>query len=164
VQRFVTTSLSEMLSEARKYGLALTTANQYLGQLTGKTLEAVMGNVGTSVIFRCSPDDARDLAAYTKPRFDAQALMDLDRFQAVVKLQVGGQTQTAFNLMTLPPPEMPEDAAAREQRIRQQSSDRYTPKRKTEVLDWLKERYPRRRVPTGAKDTQVEDVNFYDPQ
>lgn len=161
VQRFVTTSLSEMLSEARKYGLSLTIANQYLGQLTGKTLEAVMGNVGTNVIFRCSPDDARDLAAYTKPHFDAQALMDLDRFQAVVKLQVQGATQPAFNLLTLPPLEQREDGEAREARIRQQSRTQYTPKTRAEVLDWLRDRYPRRRVP-AVEATPADEATFYE--
>ncbi len=168
VQRFVTTSLSEMLSEARKHNLALITANQYLGQLTGKTLEAVMGNVGTTVIFRCSPDDARDLAAYTRPQFDAQALTELDRFQAVVKLQVQGSTQPAFSLRTLAPLGDEDNAAQqqaaveRERYLRQESSARYTPLRREEVLAWLKERYPRRRSAAPTDATTGEESSFYE--
>lgn len=162
VQRFVTTSLSEMLSEARKYNLSLITANQYLGQLTGKTLEAVMGNVGTSVIFRCSPDDARDLASYTKPEFDAQDLVDLNRFQTIVKMQVQGQTQPSFKLLAMPPLPVPEDALAREQRIRHQSMTTYTPKSRAEVLAWLKDRYPRRRVVSVSDAPSSDETTFYE--
>lgn len=101
VQKFVTTSLPVLYSEARKYGLALTTASQFLGQLEGRTLEAVMGNVGTTIAFACSPDDAKAVATYMKPNFDTQGLLNLDRFQAAVKLQVQGLTQPAFSLLTL---------------------------------------------------------------
>ncbi|MEO8391730.1 MAG: DUF87 domain-containing protein [Chloroflexota bacterium] len=162
VQRFVTTSLPEMLSEARKYGLSLITANQYLGQLTGKTLEAVMGNVGATVIFRCSPEDAHDLAAYTQPQFDAQALLELHRFQAVVKTQINGQSMPAFNLFTKPPVKMLGDADEREQRIRQQSIATYTPKSREEVLAWLKERYPRRRATATPSEATPDEARFYD--
>lgn len=168
VQRFVTTSLSEMLSEARKHHLSLVTANQYLGQLTGKTLEAVMGNVGTTVIFQCSPDDARDLAAYTQPQVDAQGLLALNRFQATVKLQVNGQTQPAFTLSPLPPLEdeaneaEKQAAVEREQCLRQESVARYTPKSREEVLAWLKARYPRRRNPASEDTASGEDSTFYE--
>lgn len=161
VQKFVTTSLPEMLSEARKYGLSLTTANQFLGQLSGRTLEAMMGNVGTTVLFRCSPEDTQALAAYTRPQFDAQQLVDLPRFQATVKLQVDGEVQPAFSLTTLPPLEQPEDGAERERQIRDMSIARYTPKSREEVLNWLKERYPRRRKASVVEPT--EEASFYEP-
>lgn len=161
VQKFVTTSLSEMLSEACKYGLSLTTANQFLGQLTGKTLEAVMGNVGTTVVFRCSPEDTHSLATYMKPEFRVQDLLDLDRFQAVVKLQINGYTQPAFSLHTLPPIPTPDDAISREQYLRKLSIQGYTPKNRETVLTWLKERYPRRAAPIREAVTE-EDASFYE--
>lgn len=144
VQRFATTSLDVMFSESRKYGLSLTVANQFLGQLEGKTLDSVMGNVGTSVVFRCSPQDTRTLAAYMKPEYDASGLLNLDRFQAAVKMQVGDKTQPAFTLMTLPPLDVPENSAEHEARIREASIQNYTPRSKNEVMDWLRKRYPRR--------------------
>jgi hypothetical protein len=160
VQRFVTTSLPDMFSEARKYGLSLTTANQFLGQLTGKTLDAVIGNVGTTVVFRCGHDDASALATYMKPQFSAQDLMDLDRFEAVIKMQVEGQTQPAFSLLPFTPLPVPEDAAEREARIRQCSITTYTPKSREEVLAWLRERYPRRKLATVKPSG--DDESFYD--
>src|SRR5690606_11791792 len=92
VQNFVTTSLDKVFSEARKYGLSLTVANQYLKQLTGSTLEAMMSNVGAMVAFQCGLDDARHLAPYLAPGFTAEDLVNLDKYQAAVKLRVMGET------------------------------------------------------------------------
>jgi hypothetical protein len=161
VQRFVTSALDELLSEARKYGLSLTIANQFLGQLTGKTLDAVMGNVGASIIFQCSPDDTGTLAPYVKPEFTAQELLNLDRYHAVVKLQVHGQTQPAFSLRTFLPLDPMTDGREREQSIRRRSAERYTPKRRDEVLAWLHERYPR--PSRSAQQPELsEEETFYD--
>ena len=143
VQKFVTTSLSDMFSEARKFGLSLVTANQFLGQLTDKMLESVMGNVGTTVVFRCSPDDGQTLAAYMRPEYKAHQLVNLDRYEAVVKMQVYGETQPAFSLLTLEPPPEDKESAAREAHLRQLSRELYTPKPRREVLDWLSRRYRR---------------------
>src|SRR5258706_3145686 len=51
-QNFATESFATILSEARKYRLALTLANQYLGQLDEQTALALFGNVGTLVSFQ----------------------------------------------------------------------------------------------------------------
>jgi len=167
VQDFVTTSLDEMLSEARKYGLSLTTAHQFLGQLEGKTLDAVMGNVGTSVMFACSPEDKNKLATYTKPYFTADQLTDLDRFQAVVKMQTQGQTQPAFSLSTLPPLPIPPDSEERAERIRQLSIKTYTPKTRQQVIDELSSRYPRKAPSNGVEQEKNQpkkddDSEFYE--
>ncbi len=103
VQNFVTTSLSQMLSEAGKFGLRLVVANQFLRQLEGVTLEAVMGNVGTTVMFGLGPKDATALAPFVKPVHTSDDLVNLDRFQAIVKMQTSGKTLPAFSLSTLPP-------------------------------------------------------------
>jgi hypothetical protein len=127
VQNFITTSLSTMFSEAAKYALSLTVANQFLRQLEGATLEAVIGNTGTTVMFACGAQDAQDLSAYIKPTFDHQTLLNLDRFQTIVKMQHQGKTLPAFSMQTLPPPEIPADAAERTQRIRQAAYERQAP-------------------------------------
>ena len=125
VQNFIATSLSKIFSEAGKYGLSLTVANQYLKQLEGETLEALMGNVGTTLSFRVGPQDARALNAFVTPHFTTEALTNLDRFAAVVKMQLDGQTMPAFSLRTAPPLPKPPDAAERIERIRQHSRKHY---------------------------------------
>ena len=134
VQNFVTSSLSVMFSEAAKYSLSLTVANQFLSQLEGGTLDAILGNTGTTIMFRSGVKDATDLGKYIQPTFDSQALMELDRFQTVVKMQHGGQTLPAFSMVTPPPPEKPDDANETAQRIRQQSRDEYTAPKPTQTF------------------------------
>lgn len=159
VQNFVTTSLDKAFSEARKFKLSLTVANQYLQQLAGNTLEALMGTVGAMIVFQCGLDDARRLAPYMAPEFTAEDLLNLDKYQAAVKLRVAGETQPAFSLTTLPPrtadtfgPEGREACLERERRIRERSHDHYTPMTCEEVLAWLAERYPRRGKAAGMAD------------
>jgi hypothetical protein len=146
VQNFVTTSLDEALAAALKYGLHLTIANQYLGQLKGKTLESVMGNVGASVVFQIGLNDARLLASHFRPEFEADALGNLELYHAAVKTRLGRETLPAFSLETRPAPgdASSEIARAREQYIRTRSIEQYTPKTLNEVLGWLSARYPRK--------------------
>ncbi len=142
VQNFIATSLSKVFSEAGKYGLSLTVANQYLKQLEGDTLEALMGNVGTTIIFRVGPEDARALTSFVKPQFNVEDLTNLDRFATVVKMQLAGETLPAFSMVTNPPLEVPEGAGERIERIRQHSRKTYG-RPKAEVEAELLSRYDR---------------------
>jgi len=142
VQNFVTTSLSKMFSEVGKYGLSLVVANQFLSQLqsaTGDTLEAILGNVGTSIIFRVGTPDDKALVAHVEPNFTNQDLLNLDRFHTVVKMQAGGQTQDAFSMKTLPPLEPDGNFEDRVNRIKQRSRDTYA-RPVAEVNEELKQR------------------------
>src|SRR5690606_37825532 len=51
-QNVATDSFAVILSEARKYGLNLTVANQYVNQMTPIVRDAVFGNVGSLISFR----------------------------------------------------------------------------------------------------------------
>ena len=67
-QNFTTVeSLASILSEARKYRLALTLAHQYTAQLGDELRAAVFGNVGTIVCLRVGFEDARILAEQLNP-------------------------------------------------------------------------------------------------
>ncbi len=145
VQKFVTTSLDVVLSEARKFGLSLTIANQYLGQLTGRTLEAVMGNVGTHIVFRPGSEDAKSLGVHMRPQFQGESLVSLDRYTAATKLQNEGAVQPAFTLYAPPPLEKTEDAEAQADRLRKQAIEQARLQSKAEIMAWLKDRYPRRK-------------------
>ena len=61
VQLFADGRFGELLAEARKFGLSLTLAHQYAGQLPDAILEAVLGNVGTTIAFRLGSPDAERL-------------------------------------------------------------------------------------------------------
>ena len=50
-QNFATDAFAVILSEARKYRLALIVANQYTTQLTENIRDAIFGNVGSILTF-----------------------------------------------------------------------------------------------------------------
>jgi type IV secretory pathway TraG/TraD family ATPase VirD4 len=61
-QNFATDSFADILSEARKWGLALCLSHQFLYQLPPNLRQAVLGNVGTLIAFRVGAEDAAALA------------------------------------------------------------------------------------------------------
>ncbi len=141
VQNFVTSALETVFSEARKYRLAMTVAHQHFHQLSSETFHAIMGNVGTTVVFRTNVDDAQKLAPYTQPQFGVSELVKLDKYRAAVKTQLQGETQDAFLLMPAPPPREPAGAVDRELRLRELSAVHYTPQTRQMVTAWLQQRY-----------------------
>lgn len=102
-QSFVTGSFSELLAEARKYGLGLVLAHQHLGQLEDRLRHALFGNVGSRVIFSVGSEDAAVLAAEVEPELDAHDLVSLAARQMVVRLAVGAEITRPFTALSLPP-------------------------------------------------------------
>jgi len=51
-QNVVTQTFENILSEARKYGINLTVAHQYVGQIIQRVHQAVLGNCGSVITFR----------------------------------------------------------------------------------------------------------------
>ncbi len=104
-QNFATESFATILSEARKYGLYLTMANQYVAQMPEEVRDAVFGNVGSMVTFRVGADDATSLAKYFEPVFEPVDLVNLDKQHIYVSMSIDGQTSPPFSAMTLRLPE-----------------------------------------------------------
>ena len=102
-QNFATESFSVILSEARKYNLNLTIANQYITQMPEIVRDAVFGNAGTIVAFRVGGTDADFLVKEYEPVFEANDLVNLDKYHVYIKLLINGITKPAFSARTLPP-------------------------------------------------------------
>ena len=100
-QNFATDSFATILSEARKYGLNLTVANQYISQMSYTVRDAVFGNVGTMISFRVSADDAPILAKQFEPNFEAIDLLQMHNRNFVVNMVIGGEKTPAFSARTL---------------------------------------------------------------
>ena len=116
-QNFATDSFATILSEARKYRLNLTMANQYVAQMPETVRDAVFGNVGTTVAFQVGLDDAEPLMrAFGGEDVLAESdLMNLPKYGVYAKLLVDGMPTAAFSARTLPPkPHDPEAAQSRE--------------------------------------------------
>ena len=108
-QNFATDSFAVILSEARKYGLNLTVANQYIAQMTDPVRDAVFGNVGTTISFRVSADDAPILSKQFEPTFEAQDLLQMNNRNFVISMIINGEKVPAFSATTLNIPHTPKD-------------------------------------------------------
>jgi len=112
-QNFATDSFATILSEARKYGLNLTVANQYISQMSEAVRDAVFGNVGTIVCFRISPDDAPFLQKYFEPQFEAGDLIQQHSRFFVTTMMINDEKAPAFSAKTLNLPPPPDDLTSR---------------------------------------------------
>jgi hypothetical protein len=127
-QNFASETFGTMLSEARKYGVAITMAHQYLDQLPPAMRAAVFGNVGTMISFRVGIDDGRQLAPEFYPAFSADDLTNLPKFTAGVKLLVDGLAVRPFSMRTIFEPNVGiSETIAR--RAREQSRQTYGKRR-----------------------------------
>jgi Type IV secretion-system coupling protein DNA-binding domain len=100
-QNFATDSFAVILSEARKYALNLTIANQYISQMEETVRSAVFGNVGTIITFRVSPDDSPFLVKYFEPQFEAGDLSNFHNRNFVTSMSINGEKAAAFSGTTL---------------------------------------------------------------
>ena len=108
-QNFATDSFAVILSEARKYGLNLTVANQYISQMSDNVRDAVFGNVGTMMSMRVSPEDAPILAQQFAPQFEAQDILQMNNRHFVCTMMINGEKTPAFSGTTLRLPEANHD-------------------------------------------------------
>jgi hypothetical protein len=104
-QNFATDSFATILSEARKYGLNLTVANQYISQMGETVRDAVFGNVGTMISFRVSADDSPILSKQFEPQFEPNDLLQMHNRHFVINMVINGEKSPAFSAttLTLPP-------------------------------------------------------------
>lgn len=100
-QNFATDSFATILSEARKYALNLTVANQYISQMNDTVRNAVFGNVGTMITFRVSADDAPILAKQFEPQFEPNDLLQMHNRNFIVNMVINGEKSPAFSARTL---------------------------------------------------------------
>jgi hypothetical protein len=107
-QNVASTTFSAMLSEARKYGLSMVLANQYLRQLRltssytrvdmDHLVDAVLGNVGTIVCFQGGREDAQRMALemavperLLMPGGEGNPILNLPSYQALLSTVGGGK-------------------------------------------------------------------------
>jgi type IV secretory pathway TraG/TraD family ATPase VirD4 len=104
-QNFATDSFCSILSEARKYHLALIMAHQYIKQLEKKNdtsiRDAVFGNVGTMMSFKVGADDAEYMAKEYAPVLTEQDVLGIANYKAYIKLNIKNTTSRPFSLETI---------------------------------------------------------------
>ncbi|HUW71827.1 MAG TPA: CxxC-x17-CxxC domain-containing protein [Candidatus Humimicrobiaceae bacterium] len=165
-QNFATDAFINILSEARKYRLCLTLANQYLGQLeemtpagrSTKVRDAVFGNVGTIVCFRIGAEDAEFLEKEFIPEFTIDDLVNLGKYNIYLRLMINGLAGRPFSAETLSPIPIPEKSSR--EKIIKVSRERYGTQRKIieeKISKWTEVLKP----PT---ETKPDSSVLYDAQ
>lgn len=142
-QNFATDSFATILSEARKYGLNLTVANQYISQMSDTVRDAVFGNVGTMISFRVSADDSPILAKQFEPQFEPNDLLQMHNRNFIVNMVINGEKAPAFSAKTLNLPEPQDDNTGR-------------------IIQWTRERYsqPREVIEQSISDRILPPENL----
>jgi hypothetical protein len=97
-QNFATPDFAQILSEARKYRLSLTVANQFIGQMDEEVKNAVFGNVGSLISFRVGVTDANYLQHEFQPVFNENDLINIDKYNAYIKTIVGNEPVKPFSV------------------------------------------------------------------
>jgi len=97
-QNFATPDFAQILSEARKFGLSLTVANQFIGQVEEDVKNAIFGNVGTLLAFRVGVTDANYLQHEYQPTFSETDLINVERFNVYVKTIVDNEPAPSFSM------------------------------------------------------------------
>lgn len=101
-QNFATDSFIKILSEARKYRLNLTLANQYIAQIPEEVRAAIFGNAGNMMSFIVGAQDAEHLQREFGDQYSQEDLVSLGRYQVICKLMIDNQICRPFPAHTLP--------------------------------------------------------------
>ena len=105
-QSFTTLSVANMVSELRKYGVGLILAHQHLFQLEPEVRHAVLGNVGSLVMFRLGVEDAHIMAREVAPWFAWEDIIQLPNHDIYCKLMIDGAPSRSFSATTIPPKQL----------------------------------------------------------
>ncbi|RPH52424.1 MAG: DUF87 domain-containing protein [Desulfobacteraceae bacterium] len=98
-------NITELLSEARKYRMGLILSTQYAAQLAekpsaNKFLSAIIGNVGSLIIFRLGQEDARLMAPVLHPQFNTMDIVGLPNFQGYARMHTSEDSVPPFSFVT----------------------------------------------------------------
>jgi len=152
-QNVTTDSISTILSEARKYKLSLNVAHQFIAQLDQKTKDSVFGNVGSMAVFRVGSDDAEFLKSQFEPVFGASDIMNIDNYNAYIKVLSGGMPMKPFNMETI---ESPSGDVDKVQALKEISYQKYGGNR-AEIEREILGKYKKE---SGKTDNPFGDVNI----
>lgn len=97
-QNFATPSFTQMLSEARKYKLFLTMAEQSTSQQDDyRMVDVILANVGTVISFRSgNPSDEKKLLPYFRPYLEEGDIASLPSFNFYIRISAV-KIQEAFS-------------------------------------------------------------------
>ncbi len=100
---FTTDSVSELLSETRKYKLGVVLSQQHTQQSSDTVFASIMGNVGTLICFRVGAADTSLLSAQLGG-VESRFMINQPNYRAFVRMMIDGEPAKIFTMTTLPAP------------------------------------------------------------
>lgn len=125
-QNFATDAFIKILSEARKYRLDLTLANQYISQIPEEVQKAIFGNCGNIINFVMGADDAQAFTKEYGDLYTSEDLVSLDRYQIVNKITIDNVISRPFPAYTL---SLAKSSNNNRKKVIKVSRERYSKKR-----------------------------------
>ncbi|MBD3279795.1 MAG: type IV secretion system DNA-binding domain-containing protein [Candidatus Pacebacteria bacterium] len=126
-QNFATQSFNTILSEARKYRLNLTLANQYIAQIPEEVQKAIFGNCGSIISFVMGAEDSAVFNREYGDKYTQEDLVSLGRYQIINKLSINNIISAPFPAHTLP---LASSANQNREKVIRVSRERYARKKK----------------------------------
>lgn len=100
-QTLSTLALINMFAELRKFAVGIVASNQFLDQTDAEVRAAILGNVGTLIVFRVGATDAAKLVKELAPDLDPYDLTLLPNRTFWIRPLVNGQSVEAFTAETI---------------------------------------------------------------
>ena len=94
---FTTASIANILPETRKYGLGLTLVHQHIAQVDTAVFDAILGNVGSLMVFRVGANDAPVFVRQLE-RFTRSDLINQPNHRAYMRVMVNGHKSSPWRL------------------------------------------------------------------
>ena len=102
-QNFISDDIEGILSEARKYGLMMMLANQYLDQLTKPIQSAVLQNCATKLCYNLGPTDAPTMARALGFGLKAEDMQAIPKYHVMAAPLINGGPVHPFISAVFPP-------------------------------------------------------------
>lgn len=136
-QSIATQNFITLLSEARKFGLNLILANQFVSQIRDERIShSIFGNVGTLICFRLGQRDAEVMEREMFPVFTRTDLINLPNWYAYMTTLIDGQTVQPFTIRTIAGDEP--SGSSRAERVRELSRAKYGRSRESVLQEIMK--------------------------
>ncbi|MFZ5438333.1 MAG: type IV secretory system conjugative DNA transfer family protein [Patescibacteria group bacterium] len=100
-QNFATEAFIKILSEARKYRLNLTLANQYIAQIPEEVQKAIFGNCGSTASFVMGSEDAQVFSREFGEHYTPEELVSLEKYQIINRISIDNVISKPFPARTL---------------------------------------------------------------
>jgi DNA helicase HerA-like ATPase len=125
-QNFATDAFIKILSEARKYRLSLTLANQYIAQIPEEVQKAIFGNCGSVASFVMGSEDAEVFSKEYGEHYTPDELVSLEKHQIINRISIDNVLSKPFPARTL---SLAKSSNMNKDKVIKVSKERYAKKR-----------------------------------